>query len=110
MDPRSEWALGEFRETPIELRLLDHRGASKANPAEGEREGGGNRAQAASTASRGVVGGAARRIAYQGERLSGLLVVKFDAGSGERFSAQGISRRRVCLVVSCLVPGSAVAV
>lgn len=79
MDPRSEWALGEFRDAPIELRLLEHRSNSaggvprqEQRPAAGDAAAPGGRRRVLSI-----------RSAYQGERLAGLLVVKFDAGAGE---------------------------
>jgi len=79
MDPRSEWALGEFRDAPIELRLLEHRiNSGGGEPQQEQRaEGGG---AAASGGRRRVL---SIRSAYQGERLAGILVVKFDAAAGE---------------------------
>ncbi len=80
MDPKSEWALGEFRDAPIELRLLEHGsiGAGGVPQQEEHRPSGGDAA---------APGGRRRvlsvRSAYQGERVAGLLVVKFDAGAGE---------------------------
>lgn len=98
MDLKSEWALGEFRDPPIEWRLLDN---SSSNGAAGGRGSGqtssgspqlpaGDVGKAASP-SGGAVGGRRRvlstRSAYQGERLAGLLVVKFEAGELQTFFA-----------------------
>lgn len=88
MDPKSEWALGEFRDAAIELRLLERKSASSgAKRGEGGGGGGdtGSQEQASSISS--AAGGRRRavsiRSAYQGERLAGLLVVKIEAGAGE---------------------------
>lgn len=90
MDPKSEWALGEFRDPPIELRILEHRVAGGAG---GGGAGGSPQQQqalpegsvATTTAAAAAAGGRRRllpiRTAYQGERLTGLLVVKFDVAS-----------------------------
>ena len=84
MDPRSVWALGEFREAPIELRLLD-----SGDDASVQDSGGHTGPLVTNKAT------PARRIVYQGERLVGLLVVGFDAGAGEgalrsRFGTIGV--------------------
>ena len=91
MDPKSEWALGEFRDAPIELRLLEHSNSSsgaavpQAPGAAGDSSPPQYRTAGTDAAA---AGGGRRRVlsirsAYQGERLAGLLVVKFDAGAGE---------------------------
>ncbi|CAM9220960.1 unnamed protein product [Ascophyllum nodosum] len=77
MDPRSVWALGEFREAPIELRLLDS--GDDASVQDSGRHTGPLVTNKATPA---------RRIVYQGERLVGLLVVGFDAGAGEAGDAR----------------------
>ena len=86
MDPRSEWALGEFRDAPIELRLLDRGGAGTVEKYfSGAGEGGAEedgRSQGGTTAGGRVVS-SSRRVAYQGECLAGVLVVKFDGENGE---------------------------
>lgn len=88
MDRKSEWALGEFRDPPIELRLLDNSGAA----AEAGKGGGNTSSTGTSQQQPGEVGkdvstavGGRRRVlstrsTYQGERLAGLLVVKFEPG------------------------------
>lgn len=79
MDSKSEWALTEFPQPSIELRLLDHSTSASENGsrrAGDHGRGGAQQAGSARTVS-------STRIAYQGERLAGVLVVKFDAGSGE---------------------------
>lgn len=73
VDPKSAWALGEFRESLIELRLIDqhHQRLVRARgiDEDGAGEEGGIREEEASL------------IAYQGENLAGRLVVKLeDAG------------------------------
>ncbi|CAM9490665.1 unnamed protein product [Ectocarpus sp. 12 AP-2014] len=94
MDPKSEWALGEFRDPPIELRILEHRvaggGVAAAAAAGGGGAGGSPQQQQAlpgTTAAAAAAGGRRRvlpvRTAYQGERLTGLLVVKFDVASAD---------------------------
>lgn len=93
MDPKSEWALGEFRDAPIELRLLEHKNtgaAAAAAVAEGAVGEGSpqQRRPVGTDAASAAAGGGRRRVlptrsAYQGERLAGVLVVKFDAGAGE---------------------------
>ncbi|CAM9426867.1 unnamed protein product [Pylaiella littoralis] len=87
MDPKSEWALGEFRDAAIELRLLERKSASSgAKRGQGGGGGGdtGSQEQASSICS--AAGGRRRavsiRSAHQGERLAGLLVVKIEAGAG----------------------------
>ena len=88
MDPKSEWALGEFRDTPIELRLLDRGGAGTVGKGFDDAGEGGTeedgRSQSGTTAA-GRVASSSRRVAYQGECLAGLLVVKFDGENGEPF-------------------------
>ncbi|CAM9498807.1 unnamed protein product [Ectocarpus sp. 4 AP-2014] len=100
MDPKSEWALGEFRDPPIELRILEHRvpgGGAAAAAARGGAGGGGGGGSpqqqqalpegsvATTTTAAAAASGRQRalpvRTAYQGERLTGLLVVKFDVAS-----------------------------
>lgn len=97
MDPKSEWALGEFRDAPIELRFLDHKSAgSRGVLAKGGVGVGGAGGDIHSTPQQGQgrsvgvssTAGGGRRVvsthsAYQGERLAGLLVVKIEAGVGE---------------------------
>ena len=85
MDPKSEWALGEFRDAPIELRLLEHTGTNAGGiPQQEQRREGSDSAAAAAAAGGGRRRALSIRSAYQGERLAGLLVVKFDAGVGEQ--------------------------
>lgn len=88
MDPRSEWALGEFRDAPIELRLLDRGGAGMAAKGFGGAGEGGaeedGRSQGGAAAGGRVVS-SSTRVAYQGECLAGVLVVKFDGENGEPF-------------------------
>lgn len=97
MDPKSEWALGEFRDAPIELRLLDRgKAGTVAKGFGGAEEAGADQ----DGRSQGVTGGgrvasSARRVAYQGECLSGVLVVKFDGENGEAFLLQGSGCNRV---------------
>ncbi|CAM9587883.1 unnamed protein product [Ectocarpus sp. 6 AP-2014] len=107
MDPKSEWALGEFRDPPIELRILEHRvagGGAAAAAAAAARGGAGGaggggaggspqqqqalpEGSVATTTAAAAAGGRRRvlpvRTAYQGERLTGLLVVKFDVASAD---------------------------
>lgn len=86
MDPRSEWALGEFRDAPIELRLLDRGGAGVAAKGFGGAGEGGAEEDGRSqggTAAGGRVVSSSTRVAYQGECLAGVLVVKFDGENGE---------------------------
>lgn len=94
MDPKSEWALGEFRDAPIELRLLEHSNTSgaaavphQAPGAPGDGSPPQHRTAAGAADAAAAVGGRRRmlpiRSTYQGERSAGLLVVKFDAGAGE---------------------------
>lgn len=87
MDPKSEWALGEFRDAPIELRLLDRgKAGAIAKGFSGTEEGGAEedgRSQGGAAGARVAL--SSSRVAYQGECLSGVLVVKFDGESGERF-------------------------
>ncbi|CAM9629920.1 unnamed protein product [Ectocarpus sp. 12 AP-2014] len=103
MDPKSEWALGEFRDPPIELRILEHRvagggGAAAAAAARVGVAGGGGASGSpqqqqalpegsVATTAAAAAGGRRRvlpvRTAYQGERLTGLLVVKFDVASAD---------------------------
>lgn len=109
MDLKSAWALGEFRDAPLELRLLEHsRNTGPAAVAHGgaaRDDSGiphpqqqqhsrpmGTDAYAAAAAAGGRRRSLSIRSAYQGERLSGLLVVKFDAGDGERL---------ICVVLLC---------
>ncbi|CAM9761193.1 unnamed protein product [Scytosiphon promiscuus] len=93
MDRKSEWALGEFRDPPIELRLLGNRNASEAAAGKGagntssvgSPQPGDVCKDASSSSSSGAPVGGRRRVlqtrsAYQGERIAGLLVVKFEAG------------------------------
>lgn len=90
MDPRSDWALGEFREARIELLLLEHDGAMSGNLVKSGAAAPASVDHAGSSAYRprsGVASSSSRRIAYQGERLAGLLVVKFDAESPGEWSA-----------------------
>lgn len=91
MDPKSEWALGDFREAALELRILDAGSVSSS----GTHQDGNNTvrpepvAEETSEAGRRETTAAAEggeHLAYQGERLSGLLVVKLDPGSGEPYS------------------------
>lgn len=71
----SIWALGEFRDAPMELRILD----DSRNPSLEEDVVGqfGSQSKSAKKAT------LTRRIAYQGERLAGLLVVSVEDCSGE---------------------------
>lgn len=79
MDPKSEWALGEFRDAPIELRLLDRgKAGAVAKGFSGAEEDGRSQGGAAGRAL------SSSRVSYQGECLSGVLVVKFDGENGER--------------------------
>lgn len=78
MDPRSTWALGEFRDAPLELRIFDN----SRNPSLEEDFVGQFGSQSKHTKKATL----ARRIAYQGERLAGLLVVSFEDCSGENSS------------------------
>lgn len=103
MDPKSEWALGEFRDALIELRILEQtRTTSAVTQAPGAGAAGDSsppqqRPAAGSDAAATAVGGRRRsltiRSAYQGEHLTGLLVVKFDAGAGEKTRASRLDCR-----------------
>lgn len=98
MDPKSEWALGEFRDAAIELRLLEHRNTGGAAAAKGGSAGdirGSPQQQGPEGSVSAAAPGGRRRLlpirsAYQGERLAGLLVVKIEAGAGERRAFLGV--------------------
>lgn len=72
LDPKSAWALGEFRESHIELLLVDDKDGFGGRYDGGITTVHGNRGRGQEE------GVAAAYVAYQGERLRGRLVVKFD--------------------------------
>lgn len=81
MDPKSAWALGDFKEAQLELLLVGN-----SRPGSNSGRGGIRRGLVTDTPGRDSgIAGVESHIAYQGESLAGHLVVRFDsnAGSGE---------------------------
>lgn len=75
MDPKSTWALGEFRKADMELKLLGDR-IARSNSTRQETS---QRSAMATLRSAESGSGALKpQITYQGERLTGQLVVKFQ--------------------------------